>query len=319
MILIPEVLTILILNVIFTLFSAIAFFLSIKIFLKWDINSTSTLQYTLEKQSYLTATIIKYIFIIKVPLFLFFIFTLDKISNILTGAMCGAGVVDATDYGNYLFILKIINLYIFAYWLALHAEDMKHEDQPYTRAKFGFFIVAFFLFLSELIVEGVMFGSIDLDEIVSCCGTIYSSSTGSYISQIFAMSPTLLLGMFYGVFTLILIFFFFKRNYAFAISNIFFILISIITLITFFGTYIYELPSHHCPFCFLQSDYYYIGYLLYILLFSGTFYGIVAGFITTSDESRTANYKKSILFNFLYVLLVSLYPTIYYIKNGVWL
>ena len=295
MILIPEVLTILILNVIFALFSIIAFFLSIRIFLKWDINSTSTLQYTLEKQSYLTATIIKYIFIIKVPLFLFFIFTLDKISNILTGAMCGA------------------------YWLALHSEDMKHENQPYTKAKFGFFIVAFFLFLSELIVEGVMFSSIDLNEIVSCCGTIYSSSASSYISQIFAMSPTLLLSMFYGIFALILIFYFLKRNYAFAISNIFFILISIVTLITFFGTYIYELPSHHCPFCFLQSDYYYVGYLLYILLFSGTFYGIIAGFIPTSYENRIKNYKKSILFNFLYVLLVSLYPAIYYINNGVWL
>ena len=319
MILIPEVLTILILNLIFTLFSVIAFFLSIKIFLKWDINSTSTLQYTLEKQSYLTATIIKYIFIIKVPLFLFFIFTLDKISNILTGAMCGAGVVDATDYGNYLFVLKIINLYIFAYWLALHAEDMKHENQPYTKAKFGFFIVAFFLFLSEMIIEGVMFGSIDLDEIVSCCGTIYSSSTGSYISQIFAMNPTLLLTLFYGIFTLLLIFFFLKRNYAFAILNIFFILISIVTLITFFGTYIYELPSHHCPFCFLQSDYYYVGYLLYALLFTGTFYGIAAGFIPTSEENRTSNYKKSILFNSLYMTLVSLYPLFYYIKNGVWL
>jgi len=319
MILIPEVLTILILNVIFAFFSTIAFFLSLKIYLNWDINSNSTLQYTLEKQSYLTATIIKYIFIIKVPLFLFFIFTLDKISNILTGAMCGAGVVDATDYGNYLFVLKIINLYVFAYWLALHAEDMKHENQPYTKAKFGFFTIAFFLFLSEIIVEGVMFGSIDLNDIVSCCGTIYSSSTGSYISQIFAMNPTLLLSLFYGVFTLLLIFFFLKRNYAFAISNIFFILISIVTLITFFGTYIYELPSHHCPFCFLQSDYYYVGYLLYTLLFTGTFYGIAAGFIPTSDENRTLNYKKSILFNFLYVSLVTLYPTLYYIKNGVWL
>jgi hypothetical protein len=319
MILIPEVLTILILNVIFMLFSAIAFFLSVKIFLKWDINSNSTLQYTLEKQSYLTATIIKYIFIIKVPLFLFFIFTLDKISNILTGAMCGAGVVDATDYGNYLFVLKIINLYVFAYWLALHAEDMKHENQPYTKAKFGFFIVAFFLFLSELIIEGVMFGSIDLDEIVSCCGTIYSSSTGSYISQIFAMNPSLLLSTFYGIFALILIAYFLKRNYIFAITNILFILISIITLITFFGTYIYELPSHHCPFCFLQSDYYYVGYVLYILLFSGTFYGIATGFITTTDENRAKNYKKSILFNSLYILLVSLYPIVYYIKNGVWL
>ena len=164
-----------------------------------------------------------------------------------------------------------------------------------------------------------MFGSIDLDEIVSCCGTIYSSSTGSYISQIFAMNPNLLLGLFYGNFALIFIIYFLKRNYPFAIANIFFILISIITLITFFGTYIYELPSHHCPFCFLQSDYYYVGYLLYILLFTGTFYGIISGFIKTSDETRTKNYKKSLLFNFLYILLVTLYPIAYYIKNGVWL
>jgi len=319
MILIPEVLTILILNLIFILFSSIAFFLSIKIFLKWDMNSNSTLQYTLEKQSYLTATIIKYIFIIKVPLFLFFIFTLDRLSHILTGAMCAAGVVDATDYGNYLFVLKILNLYIFAYWLALHNEDMKHENQPYTKIKFGLFIVAFFLFLAELIVEGVMFASIDLDEIVSCCGTIYSSSASSYISKIFAINPSLLITVFYINFVFITLFYLMKRSYLFAISNIFFILISIITLITFFGTYIYELPSHHCPFCFLQSDYYYVGYLLYTLLYAGTFYGIATGFIQTQEETKRDNYNKSMLFNFLYVALVSLYPILYFIKNGVWL
>lgn len=319
MILIPEVLTILILNLIFMLFASIAFFLSVKIFLKWDINSNSTIQYTLEKQSYLAATIIKYIFIIKVPLFLFFIFTLDRISHILTGAMCGAGVVDATDYGNYLFVLKILNLYVFAYWLALHSEDMKHENQPYTKMKFGLFTVAFILFMSELIVEGVMFASIDLDEIVSCCGTIYSSSASSYISKIFAINPSMLITIFYTNFILIILFYSLKRSYLFAIANIIFIIISIITLITFFGTYIYELPSHHCPFCFLQSDYYYVGYLLYILLYAGTFYGISTGFIETEEATKKDNYKKSILFNSLYVALVTLYPILYYIKNGVWL
>ncbi len=319
MILIPEVLALFILNIVFIIFSLIAFFLSVKIFLKWDSNSHSTLQYTLEKQSYLAATIIKYIFILKVPLFLFFIFTLDNISHIITGAMCGAGVVDATDYGNYLFLLKIINLYLFAYWIALHYEDTKHENRPYIKAKFGLFIVAFLLFFTELILEGIMFTSIDLDEIVSCCGTIYSSASNSYISQLFSMNPILLLALFYGCFALILLFYFLKRPYLFAISNIFFILISIVTLITFFGTYIYELPSHHCPFCFLQSDYNYVGYLLYTLLFTGTFYGIVTGFIPTSNIDKNKNYKKSILFNSSYILLVSFYPAVYYIKNGVWL
>lgn len=319
MILSPEILTIMILNAIFALFGIVAFYLSVKIFLNWDINATTKLQYTLEKQSYLTATIIKYIFAIKVPLFLFFIFTLDKISNVLTGAMCGAGVVDATDYGNYLFVLKVINLYIFAYWIVLHNEDVKHENQPYTKQKFGFFIIAFLFFISEIILEGVMFSAIDLEEIVSCCGTIYSSSATSYMANIFSIETPLLLAVFYSNFVLILLFYFLKRGYLFAISNISFIVISIITLIVYFGTYIYELPSHHCAFCYLQSDYYYVGYLIYALLFLGTFYGIVTGFVSTSSENRAKNYHISVFFTTLYVILLSLYPTVFYLRNGVWL
>lgn len=319
MILTPEVLAIFILNALFAFFAIIAFVLSVKIYFKWNLNSVSKEQYTLEKQSYLGATIIKYIFIIKVPLFLFFVFTLDKISNVLTGAMCGAGVVDATGYGIPLFILKILNLYIFAYWIVLHNEDMKHENQPYTKQKFGFFILAFFLFITELIVEGLMFSSIEIDKMVSCCGTLYSSSSTSAISNIFAIDSTLLISIFYGVFLLIIFFYFIKNRYLFAISNAFFVLISLVTLIVFFGTYIYELPSHHCPFCFLQSDYYFVGYIIYTLLFMGTFYGLVVGFIDSNQENRVKNYKMSLIFNTLYVILLTSYVMIYFINNGVWL
>ena len=182
-----------------------------------------------------------------------------------------------------------------------------------------FFIVAFFFLISELIIEGIMFGSIDLNEMVSCCGTIYSSSSGSYISKIFSLDISFLLGLFYVNYALMVLLYFLKRAYIFSIANILFIIISIITLIVYFGTYIYELPSHHCTFCFLQSDYYYVGYLIYALLFVGTFYGIVTGLIVMNEKRREKNYKISILFNTLYVILLSLYPIVFYIKNGVWL
>ena len=310
----PEVLSIFILNTVFAVFAMIAFYLSIKIYLGWDLNSTSKAQYKLEKQSFLAATIIKYIFVIKVPLFLFFIFTLDKISNVLVGAMCGAGVVDATEYGTYLFILKIINIYLFGYWLVLHSVDVKDEKQPYTKAKFGFFIVIFFFFILELVLEGVMFSSIDVDKMVSCCGNIYSSSATSYISNIFTIDTNIFLALFYGTFFFIIVGYFFKNRYLFVVANLLFIVIAIITLIVFFGTYIYEIPTHHCPFCFLQKDYYYVGYLIYTFLFLGTFYGLVVGF---RDEMK--NYNLSLLFSTLFVILVSLYPIVFYIKNGVWL
>ncbi|OHE00401.1 MAG: hypothetical protein A3K14_03605 [Sulfurimonas sp. RIFCSPLOWO2_12_FULL_36_74] len=313
MILTPEVLAILILNAIFALFGMVAFVLSVKIYLNWDINSTSTAQYRLEKQSSLAATIIKYIFSIKVPLFIFFIFTLDKISNVLTGAMCAAGVVDATEQGTYLIVLKIINLYLFALWLKLNAEDVKDRNQPHTKLKFGFFALIFFLFIVEVILEWVMFSAIEIDKMVSCCGSIYSSSANSGISSIFSLGTAALLALFYGNYLLIVLFYFLKKRYLFAVTNMLFVVIAIIALILFFGTYIYELPSHHCPFCFLQRDYYYIGYLIYGMLFVGTFYGLVVGFFKESILS----YKISLLFNSLYVILLSLYVVVYYLKNGV--
>ncbi len=313
MILTPEVLAILILNAIFAIFGTVAFVLSVKIYLNWDINSTSTAQYRLEKQSTLATTIIKYIFSIKVPLFIFFIFTLDKISNVLTGAMCAAGVVDATEQGAYLIVLKIINLYLFALWLKLNAEDVKDRNQPHTKLKFGFFAFIFFLFIVEVILEWVMFNAIEIDKMVSCCGSIYSSSANSGISSIFSLSTAALLALFYGNYLLIVLFYFLKKRYLFAITNMLFVVIAIIALILFFGTYIYELPSHHCPFCFLQRDYYYIGYLIYGMLFVGTFYGLVVGFFKESILS----YKISLLFNSLYAILLTLFVVVYYAKNGV--
>ncbi|MEA3498537.1 MAG: hypothetical protein U9R16_05700 [Campylobacterota bacterium] len=314
MILTPETLAIFILNGIFLIFGVVAFVLSIKIYLGWDLNSTKQQQYKLEKQSHLTATIVKYIFAIKLPLFLFFIFTLDKISNVLTGAMCAAGVVDATEYGMYLFILKIINLYLFGFWLILHKLDISNEHLPYTKLKFGFFILAFLVFLTELILETVMFASIDPAIMVSCCGTLYSAAATSYISTLFQIEPLLLLGLFYGNFILLIIFYFYKNSYLYAILNILFLIIAIISLISIFGTYIYELPTHHCPFCFLQKDYYYIGYLIYTTLFAGTFFGLATPFFKKENY-----YKISIFFIVFYTLIVTAYPTIYYIRNGVWL
>ncbi|MDD5156592.1 hypothetical protein [Sulfurimonas sp.] len=313
MLLMPEVLTMIILNLIFALFGLVAFVFSLRIYLNWNINATTQLQYQLEKQSFLASTIIKFIFSIKIPLFLFFIFTLDKISNVIMGAMCAAGVVDATKYGTYLIILKILNLYFFAFWLKINKEDLREKNQPYTKQKFLLFCILFLFLIAEIVLETLMFSGIKVDKIVSCCGSIYSSTANSAISSIFLLDKSALLAIFYGNYLLMPILYFFKNRYMFAVVNLVFIATSLISLILFFGTYIYELPSHHCPFCFLQSDYYFVGYPIYSLLFVGTFYGLSVGF----TKQLAKNYKMSLLFNSLYVILVSLFAIIYYFTNGV--
>lgn len=322
MLLSPEVLTILIINIIFLIFGTVAFILGINIYLKWDINSTSTQQYTLEKHNYLTATIIKYILFTKILLFLFFVFTLDKISNVLTGAMCAAGVVDATSFGIYLLLFKLINIYLFGFWLVIHNHDVKTKDMKFTKLKFGFYTIIYIIFLAEIIIELTMFSSIEVDKLVSCCGTLYSNSSGSYLSSLYTFDNSVVVSVFYGVYGLLLLFYFIKNDYLFVIINLLFLIVSLLSLIMFFGTYVYELPTHHCPFCMLQKEYNYVGYIMYLFLFLGTFYGFVIPIknqiLKTFDENKKY-YNYSIIFSSIYTLIVTLYPVIYYMKNGVWL
>jgi hypothetical protein len=319
MFLTPEIITLSILNALFVIFATIAFINALMIVLKYDASATTSYQYALEKKSYLSATIIKFIFYVKIPLFIFFVYTLDELSNILPGAMCAAGVVSATSYGTPLLFLKILNLYLFAFWIVLNDEDMKYEHQPYLKQKFFLYCVAYFLLMSEIIIEMLMFNAMDISSVVDCCGAIFSTTATTYLAEILSTSPTVLLSIFYGVFILLVVFYIIKNRYIYALLNVVFLLIALITLIAFFGTYIYEQPTHHCPFCLLQSDYNYIGYFLYIVLFVGTFFGFVIGIIDFKLKELQKRFHISLFYNTLYVVIVSYYPVAYYLKNGVWL
>ncbi|MBN2825004.1 MAG: hypothetical protein JXQ76_06775 [Campylobacterales bacterium] len=314
MILSPSIVTLMILNLLFVLFGTVAWAVSVAIVRHWDRDATSSLQYRLEKQSYLASTIIKFIFILKLPLFVFFIYLLDDLSHLLTGAMCAAGVVDATREGLPLLMLKITNIYLFGLWLTLHKRDMDFETLPFTRLKFGLFIGGFVLLIAEIYLEIAMFNAIDVDKIVSCCGSLYSSSSTSHLSHLFTLPNSTVVVAFYGVFTLLFFLYWLKNRYLFAFFNLAFLIVSIVSLILFFAPYIYELPTHHCPFCILQSDYYYVGYWLYILLFVGTFYGIS---LIANPQKR--GYGVSLIANTLFALIASGYVLRYYWVNGVWL
>ena len=50
-------------------------------------------------------------------------------------------------------------------------------------------------------------------------------------------------------------------------------------LISYFCLYVYELPTHHCPFCMLQKEYHFVGYFLYGFLLVGAIAGTSIGII----------------------------------------
>lgn len=316
----PEIIALFILDAIFLFFGVIALVIGCKIAFKWDYHATTPLQYTLTKQSFLVSTIIKYIFMLKLPLFLFFIYTCDKLSNIITGAMCASGVVNSVDFGLYLTLFKLLNLYLFGFWLLLHYADISDEKLPFTKLKFTLFVLFSFSLFAEIALEISFFATLNISKIVSCCGTLFSAASTSYISLLFILDERIWLGLFYTFFGIIVGVSWFRNIPVMIFANLIFLILSIIALIVFFSPYIYELPTHRCPFCLLQKDYYFVGYALYVVLFAGTFYGMGGGILALLTKKAQPRFiRASLFFNSLYVLIVSAYPIVYFMRNGVWL
>ncbi len=310
----PEIVTNLLLESIFILFGAIAFGVSLQIVLQWD-KSSGERFFRLQKRSYLSSTIIKFVLSFKIVLLLFFIYTLQKLSALINGAMCGVGVLDTSPYGIYLMIVKVINVYLFAFWVALNHEDHKHPYLPYTQLKSLFFLGIYLLMVVEFVLELAFFNAIEPAKVVDCCGVVFSATDSTLMSRLLGMEPLFLYGMFYANVAVMLLSYILGMRRVYAFFGALLVPVALVSLIGYFGTYIYELPTHHCPFCLMQGDYHYVGYFLYTFLFLGSFFAILSGFY----EDAASLMRRSLLFVGLYTLSVSLYPLLFRIENGVWL
>jgi hypothetical protein len=296
-----------------------ALFPTLHILKKWDFNSTKPLQYTLEKKNYLIATILFFVIVIKILLFVFFISSLDNLSNIVPGAMCAAGIVGANEFGNILLFLKIFLIFAFGIWLIIDKLDLIAKNYPYIKIKYSFFLILFIILLFEYTLDIAYFSNISLETPVLCCSVVFGASEA--INGLpFGLNTKLLLILFYLFFILILTSNISKNNIISFLANFIFLFVGYFALTYFFGTYIYELPTHKCPFCMLQSEYHYIGYLLWITLSLGVFFGISPFVLQLTTKKQLPDFHKlSIVFNSIFVSLCTYFVLAYYIKNGVFL
>ena len=297
----------------------IAVVLNIQLISRWDFGAFSQTQFTLEKRAYLVMTIITFAFVIKIMLLPYFAYGIDKLSALVPGAMCASGVIGANDYGYPLLGIKTVILILTGIWITVNALDLKATDYPFFKIKSLLFMVIFALVSIEFFLDFTYFGNIETTNPVSCCSVTFGAQ-GTDNPLPFGLDTPKLLLLFYLIYLLTIITA--LSGYA-AIglgANVLFLALSYYAVVYFFGTYIYELPTHKCPFCMLQKEYWYVGYLLWGTLLGGTFFGVNAFVVKhLLHKSPAVHYRFSFLFNTLFVLLVSSYVLIYYLKNGVWL
>jgi positive regulator of sigma E activity len=269
-----------------------AAFHAFQVLRKWDLRSGSELQLTLERKTYLISTLIAYVFGFELLSFFLFIFTADQIHSFFIGAMCAAGSLFVNPYGYPTLVLKLFNFILAGIWLILNYVDNKAEDYPLIKKKYIFFLLFAPLILIETALQVNYFIRLKPNIITSCCGTLFSSQNG-ILPLTKAFSPgSPAMAAFYITLALtigvgIAYFLKGKMGYLFSgLSSLFFIL-SIISIFSFISFYIYELPTHRCPFCMLQSEYGFIGYPLYLTLLGGVISGTGVGMLMPFRKIRS--------------------------------
>jgi len=308
MILNPGVLALLISSIIIIGMLVYASSIGIRILRKWDIQSSSELQLTLERRTYLVSTLMNYVLGLEIIGAIVFIYTVDDIHTLFVGSMCATGSLNANPVGWWALLAKLTAGFSSAIWITLNIIDQRSEAYPLVKYKYSFLLFLLPLFFIETALQWSYFLGLKPNIITSCCGALFSESGTGLSSSISSLPIRPVMIAFYtGIFALLATGVLFLRwrtpsfRYLFSFFSLGVLLFSPVAIITFISLYFYELPTHHCPFDILQDGYHYVGYPLYITLFTGTYFGMLPGIlspfarITSLHGIITSSEKKWIL------------------------
>lgn len=248
----------------------------------WDIRSGSELQLELERRTYLISMMMSYALGFQLLSLFLFVYTADTLSSFFVGAMCAAGSLKVNGFGYPALVLKIADFLLSGMWLIVNFTDNKASDYPLIKIKYGVLLFIAPFLVAETIVQGAYLLGLKPDIITSCCGTIFTTDANTVMSGLIGLPRSLSQTAFYfSAFVTVsmgLVFYFKgKGAYFFSISTLISFLTALVALISFISVYFYELPTHHCPFCILHSEYGYVGYLLYPALFLSAVSGLGVG------------------------------------------
>jgi hypothetical protein len=259
-------------------------FYGVSILRNWDLKSGSEMQLQLERRTYLISTMMSYALGFQLLSLFLFVYTADNLHSLFVGAMCAAGTLNANGWGYPTILLKIVNFLLAGLWLILNHTDNRAWDYPLIRKKYRLLLLILPFIVAEGATQAAYFFGLQPNVITSCCGTLFSSEIQGISGGLLALPPLQAQTAFYPSLAVTLgsgIYFYLKgrAGYVFSLASLVTFIASTVALISFISLYIYELPTHHCPFCILQREYGYVGYPFYLGILGAAVCGMGAGVI----------------------------------------
>ncbi len=268
--------------------------IGLKVIARWDFSSSSAAQLELERQTHLVSSLTGYALGFEVLSAVLFVYTTDDLSRLFSGAMCATGVLYANPVGWSVLLVKLLIVLACPLWIAVNSLDQRAGDFPIVRGKYMALLLLTPLVAADLGLQVAFFKGLDPQIITSCCGSLFAESHGGVASEL-ASAPAV--PMMWAFFTSIAVFLVLAGlnlvkssrwlRLVLALLAVELLLVALASVVSFVSLYVYQLPSHHCPFDMLKGEYGFVGYPLYASLFTAVIFALLPG-ITSPLRRRTS-------------------------------
>ena len=314
MILHPGILALLLGSGLVLVLMLVAARVALQILAGWQPQSADERQLHLERRTSLVSVLVNYALgfsILSLPLFLY---TLDSLHPLFVGAMCATGSLNANPIGWSALFAKLLLALLAALWVVINHYDLQAEDFPLVRFKSLALLLLLPLVAVDLYLQTRYFLGLNPEIITSCCGSLFSSDAGGVAAEVSGLPPQPMMIALYGgavVFAGLILACLGRSwpvlRWLLALAAAVFLLLGLAAAVSFISLYVYELPTHHCPFDMLQASSNFIGYPLFLFLFGASFCGLVPAVL--QGMRRFASLKTVVVRaerRWLYVSLVLL-------------
>lgn len=278
----PAIIALLLASLVGTMMVAASVPFAVRVLRHWDTASGSERQLEMEKQTYLVSTLLVVVLLSELASLILFVFNADRMSSLFVGAMCAVGTLNVNDWGFPTLYLKIVVFFAASAWLVLNHVDSRGFDYPLVRVKYGALIALAPLMAGAAAVQLAYFLGLHADVIASCCSTLFSGATQVTSDKLAAVAPEaslLALAVALGLVMVVGRRALASGNgaVAYAIVSLIAFAVAMEAVVAAISVYVYEMPHHHCPFCILKGEYGYVGYALYLPLFTAAALGLGGG------------------------------------------
>ncbi len=258
----------------------------------WNLQSGSEGQLDLERRTYLVSTLVTNALVIQILSLFLFIFTADGLHAQFVGAMCAAGSLSANAHGYPTLLIKVATCLVAGVWLILQRADTQGHDYPLIRPKYALLLILVPLVLAETWLQTSYLVGLKADVMTSCCGSLFGQGRQGLASELASLPPRLMQPVFWISFAALMVsgvvLLRTRRGaIAFSVISFAFLCVAVASLLSFFCLYIYELPTHHCPFCLLQKEYGFVGYPIYGTLLGGAMAGLGVGALAPFGDRKS--------------------------------